>query len=58
VIVAWGAHPKPDRCYAVRRLILAQDREPLCLGTTKAGQPRHPLMLRSDTPLVRWGGVS
>jgi hypothetical protein len=25
---------------------------PLCLGTTKSGAPRHPLYVRSDTPLV------
>lgn len=54
VIVAWGAHPKPDRCRAVEQLIRAQDREPVCLGVTKDGQPRHPLMLANDTPLQPW----
>ncbi len=25
-----------------------------CLGTTKAGHPKHPLYLAADTPLVEW----
>lgn len=25
-----------------------------CLGETRGGHPRHPLMLRADTPLVPW----
>lgn len=25
-----------------------------CLGTTKAGHPRHPLYVKGDTPLVEW----
>lgn len=54
VIVAWGAHPKPDRCAEVVRLIDAQDRKAHCLGVTKDGQPRHPLMLPNDAPLQRW----
>jgi len=26
----------------------------MCLGTAKDGQPRHPLMLAYDTPLIEW----
>lgn len=51
---ARGAHPKPDRVRQVIDLILAAGREPLCLGTTKDGQPRHPLMLRNDAQLQPW----
>jgi Uncharacterized protein conserved in bacteria len=54
VIVAWGAHPRPDRCYEVDQLIRAEGREPLCLGVTKDGMPRHPLMLRTDAALRPW----
>lgn len=27
---------------------------PLCLGTTRAGEPRHPLYVAADAPLVPW----
>jgi hypothetical protein len=56
VVVAWGAHgahPKHrDRRDRVVRLLA--DVDLWCLGTTKDGEPRHPLMLRDDTPLTRW----
>lgn len=55
VIVAWGAHPKPDRCAAVARLISRHGRKAHCFGVTKDGQPRHPLMLRNDAQLEPWG---
>lgn len=54
VIVAWGQHPKPDRARAVEAIVRDHGRVPLCLGTTKAGQPRHPLMLANETPLIPW----
>ena len=40
VVLAWGA-----RARSRRLLSLPQAR---CLGLTRAGQPRHPLYLRSD----------
>lgn len=54
VIVAWGAHPRPERCWHVAALISAAGREAMCLGTTRDGQPRHPLMLRNDAALRGW----
>lgn len=54
VILAWGAHPKPERIWHVQSLIRAENRTPMCLGTTKNGQPRHPLMLANETQLERW----
>lgn len=54
VILAWGAHPKPERCMAVSRLIDAAGRKAHCFGTTKDGRPRHPLMLPNDAPFHRW----
>lgn len=59
-VVAWGANIEPD--HAPRMLELLQY-GPLKLWTlgaerTKSGQPRHPLYLRNDTPLVPWGGVA
>jgi hypothetical protein len=59
VVVAWGSAKTP----AVRRLLdarLAQmadllgSRPLLCLGRTKDGSPRHPLMLSYETTLEPW----
>lgn len=53
VIAAWGSHG------AVQSVIhnlpsLIGKRALKCLGTTKAGAPRHPLYVRGDQPLVDW----
>ena len=50
-IAAWGAHGRlHGRSRAVGSLL---DR-PLCLGTTRHGEPRHPLYVAGDAPLVPW----
>lgn len=59
VIVAWGPTAKlpkllRHRYMRVVRIAEAAGRELLCLGTAQDGQPRHPLMLAYDTPLVPW----
>ncbi|EMR06647.1 hypothetical protein C772_01542 [Bhargavaea cecembensis DSE10] len=55
VIVAWGQHGGRDgRDQAVLNRIREAGKTPYCLGTTKSGMPRHPLYLRSDTPLVEY----
>ena len=47
-IACWGVHGNHlDRSRAVRSIL----GEPFCLGTTKHGEPRHPLYLKSDTAL-------
>jgi hypothetical protein len=52
VICAWGVHGKfRDRESEVIGIL---NRHPIplkCLGTTKAGHPRHPLYVSSDTEL-------
>jgi hypothetical protein len=49
VVVAWGAHGGwMDRDEDV----LMQLHYPLCLGRTKDGHPKHPLMLAYSTPCV------
>lgn len=55
VIAAWGAHAKPDR--VAEFFDLAGDRSVLALGRTKAGQPRHPLYLRSDLDPAPYRGT-
>ena len=50
-VAAWGGGGTlHGRSMAVARLLDA----PLCLGTTAAGQPRHPLYVPNGTPLVAW----
>ena len=50
-MVAWGAQPFALRSELRREM---SGKGALCLGTTKAGEPRHPLMVRADEPLVPW----
>lgn len=57
LVVAWG-EPTGK---ALRTLVVERSRsvlfpsDPLqCLGKTKSGQPRHPLMLPYSTPLEPW----
>lgn len=56
VVAAWGANaPKvhPDREKFVR--LLLQEYGPVyCLGTTKGGQPKHPLYLPADTEIEEY----
>lgn len=53
VVVAWGAHGSAlGRSARVARLL--DGIEAWCLGTTRAGEPRHPLYLRADQRLVRF----
>lgn len=59
VICAWGAHPGvAERADRVLTLLRNRCIRPLCLGTTKAGHPRHPLYMRGDTAAVELTGVA
>jgi hypothetical protein len=51
IIAAWGIHGKGGRARQLTTLLRSRGAE--CFGTTANGQPRHPLMLPYDTPLVR-----
>jgi hypothetical protein len=52
VICAWGAHPYAER-FARGCLDLLSLNKPAvyCFGKTKAGAPKHPLYIKSGTPL-------
>jgi hypothetical protein len=53
-VAAWGGHGRLlDRGRAVAPLLVS----PFCLGITAIGQPRHPLYVPSNTPVVPWTGV-
>lgn len=56
VVAAWGAHRAVERRNAPSLVRLAEDqgKQVLCLGTTKAGAPRHPLYVKGDQRLVPW----
>ena len=55
VIAAWGCHGTHLR-RAQRVVELSANGQPLqCLGVTKDGHPRHPLYVRADQPLIRFG---
>ena len=50
-VVAWGSFkPVTKRC----RAVLAMISEPYCLGINKDGQPKHPLYIGYDIPMVRY----
>ena len=56
VICAWGAHPYADRLKgAVLDLVQLYRPAAYCLGKTKAGAPKHPLYIKSGTPLETFG---
>lgn len=57
LIVAWGTPFGGKRLAHWYKLAesIVRLHEPECLGTTKDGHPRHPLFLRNDTPIVKWG---
>lgn len=55
VIAAWGADGGHlGRDAAVSRLLDDAGIAIHCLGTTKQGQPRHPLYVKGDTQPARW----
>jgi hypothetical protein len=50
-VAAWGSHGSwRGRSARVGPLLS----DPQCLGTTRHGQPRHPLYVPAGTPLVPW----
>lgn len=59
VIAAWGPLAKLPKHLRRRWLTVARLADEagcklMCFGTAQDGQPRHPLMLAYDTPLIEW----
>ena len=52
-IVAWGIH---GRLHERDQAVLRNLSTPHCLGTTKDGQPRHPLYLSANASLKKYRG--
>lgn len=51
MVVAWGSHLFAASCAKTIQSMLL---DPLCLGTTKNGSPRHPLYVAGTQPLIPW----
>lgn len=49
-VLAWGANLRADRLAEIG--LIPGVEWARCLGVTKSGMPRHPLMLPYDTPLI------
>lgn len=59
LVPCWGNQSKvPERLRprfsAVRRMIFAAGKPVKVFGLTQSGDPKHPLMLGYDTPLLDW----
>lgn len=59
VVAAWGPLSKlpkhlRNRWRSIVNMARDADKPLQCWGTAQDGQPRHPLMLAYDTPLVTW----
>ena len=51
-ICAWGAHKAAKRrIRSMKETIKALHHMPKCFGMTKGGAPKHPLYIKSGTPL-------
>lgn len=54
-VAAWGVHGElHGRAAAVVAELVEHGITLRCLGTTKHGQPRHPLYVKASTPLVAY----
>ncbi len=59
LVVAWGNRFGPQKrtrfreAYCQAATICAMNHA-YCLGTTKSGDPKHPLFLPYETPIVPW----
>lgn len=54
IVAAWGNHGSLGHRDRQVMDLLAARGSVYCLGKNLTGQPRHPLYLRGDTPLVRY----
>jgi hypothetical protein len=54
IVFAWGAHNTKGRAFKVATMCRREGREPLCLGKTKDGHPRHPLYVPAAQPFEEW----
>ncbi len=54
LVAAWGNVSPKLRQAAQSAINVVSMNDPYCLGTTKDGNPRHPLYVKGDAPIVPW----
>ena len=54
IVCAWGANARQDRVDQVVSVLSSVGANLMCLGTTKAGAPKHPLYVPSAQKLITW----
>lgn len=54
IVCAWGAGVIPAHAAATVAILRRYGARLMCFGTTKGGQPKHPLYLAANTPLIDW----
>lgn len=54
VVAAWGVSAPARRAWEVRHAVTATGRVLYVVGTTKGGQPKHPLYVKGDTQPIAW----
>ncbi len=54
LVVAWGNRENKLRSGYANAANICCSQSAYCLGMTKSGDPRHPLYLANDTPLIPW----
>ena len=55
VVVGWGTNAKLNDRHTHLSELLREVCEPMCLGLTKDGYPKHPLYLRKDLRPIAFG---
>lgn len=63
IVPCWGSRVKvPKRLHGsldrLGRVVKGLAKPVMCFGVTASGDPKHPLMLGYDTPLIPWGNRS
>jgi len=58
VVPMWGVHVRRGRADRIAELARAARIPMVCFGTTKDGEPKHPLYLASATPLQSFRGAA
>lgn len=54
VVCAWGSNAKQERVDEVVKIFRRYGCRLFHLGLTKSGQPKHPLYIKGDQPLIEW----